>query len=264
MLTNLGNNQDTGNVFMTDSAIGSAIRSTRTLCAGSALLLALTSIGNAADAPASGPYVRASAVESSLKSNGIGAVLPPDQFFALAEHYGDEQATGWSIAAGWRLQRHVAVEAGYVDFGERTLKSAYEPVIGYSNTPASQTFTILHGGTEIEIDAMYVAIIGSWPLGNWEPYVKVGALKMDTSVDIGTLATETYFYPRSGVASVTPGKVAADDSTLEVLTAIGVTYTIAGHYDVTLEAARIPDVGGTRTTGEGDLTSLALGIGYRF
>jgi hypothetical protein len=245
------------------NAIGSVFRSARALCAGSVLLLALTSTGNTADAPASGPYIRAGVVESSLKLDGIGAVLRPAAYLQPAEHFGDERKTGWSIAAGWRLQRHVAVEAGYADFGDRTLNPSRDTVIASSNTNTSSTSTAIHGGTALKTKAVYAAIVGSWPLGNWEPYVKLGMLHVDTSAKSKTITTFSSFF--SGrPPSFIQGTISVDDSTTEALTAIGVTYTIAGHYDVNLEAARMPNVGGSRTTGEGDLTSLSLGIGYRF
>jgi hypothetical protein len=100
-------------------------------------------------------------------------------------------------------------------------------------------------------------------MGDWEPYVKLGAFRAET---VGTTQYITNFYSAPGriLTRTVVGDDSKFESTTEAMIAIGIGYTLAGHYGIALEATRIPKLGSETVTGEGDLTSLSLALQYRF
>jgi hypothetical protein len=250
---------------MVDHVIGSAFCWARRCSAGALLLSMMISTCEAADERTPGLYVRASAVESSLDVDGMAATLRKSVFSTPpAEQFDDQRSTGWSIAAGWRFQRYFAVEAGFSDLGEKTLASSQDITIFATITNRTSTTTVIRGNTDIDVKSLHFAIVGSLPFGNWEPYIKLGVLNAETTGRSRTVTTFTTSLFTPDVSStVTEGRNEVTASTTEALTAIGLGYTIAKHYGINLEAARIADLGGERT-GEGHLTSLSLALEYRF
>jgi hypothetical protein len=247
---------------MDDRVMGSAFRWTRRCCTGAVLLSMMISTCNAANEPTSGPYLRASVIESSLNVDGFAPVLRKPFLSSVVEQFDDPRSTGWSIAAGWRFQRYFAIEAGFSDFGEKTFSSSEDLLTSSTFTNQTSSNTYIRD-THIDTKGPYFALVGSLPRGNWETYLKLGLLHAETA---GSSNTVTFFstgIPRV-LRSTSEGKSRVITSTTEALAAIGLTYTIADHYGITLEAARIPDLGSERITGEDDLTSLSLALEYRF
>jgi len=248
-----------------DRAIGSVFCWARKCSIGAFLLTMMVSASEAAAERTAGLYVRASAVESSLDVDGMAPVLRKSILLTPpVEQFKDQRSTGWSIAAGWRFQRNFAVEAGFSDFGEKTLASSQDVEIYATNTTRSSTITVIRGNTHVDVTGFHFAIVGSVPLGNWEPYVKLGVLGVETTARSPTVTTFSIWWGSGMGSTVTGGVNEVTASTTEVLGAIGLSYAIADHYGINLEAARIPKVGSEQRTGEGDLTALSLALEYRF
>ena len=83
----------------------------------------------------------------------------------------DDEDNSWKLAAGYRFNPYMAVEANYIDFGE-----ASAPL-----TPASEQFD-----AEAKGWAMYgVALL---PISNFDLYAKAGAARIDGEGRMGDVA----------------------------------------------------------------------------
>lgn len=212
---------------------------------GAALLLFIIATFDTANA--AGLYVEAGAVGSNLDTHGFVEQLVRDDF----ENFGNERSAGWRVAGGYRIARYLAVEAGFADFGEKTPPDAAAAM--------GNSFTTFLRDTRITLRGPYGALVGSLPIGHWDAFVKIGALRAHTA-ETTHVVTSLRFPVRPSIEN----DVAESASTTELLLGIGVTYRITDHYGVVLEATRVPKVGDPDATGEGDLTSLSLSAQYSF
>jgi hypothetical protein len=157
----------------------------------------------------------------------------------------------------YRFLRYLSIEAGFTDFGSKTLSPTVPLTVLMTNSA-----TIDARDTRIDMKGAYWAIGGSYPIKNWEPYVKLGAIRAET--DTSTRFVSCFCGP--GV--VNKSRREFDESTsstsTETMYAIGLRYAIVDHYVIALEATLIPKVGDAEVTGEGDLRSLSLAFQYRF
>lgn len=154
----------------------------------------------------------------------------------------DEEGAAWSVTAGYRINRYLAVEAGYVNLG--TLSSTH--TIGL---PA-----IIGGGTlnfsrELETDGPTLTAFGMLPLSDsWQLYARVGMLFADsdlkTAVDGGSAVASSF------------------DSDATTLGA-GAQYDWGGHWSARLEFQRTKDLGGDDVASDADVDSISLGFLYR-
>ena len=111
----------------------------------------------------------------------------------------DHEDTAWGVRAGYQVNSYFAVEAGYIDLGESSGTLA-------SGTPGSSArFTLSGSGPTL-------ALVGKWPLGKWEPYLRLGVLFADT---------ELSFRGTDGV-NVLAGTVS--EGTEEVFGGLGIGY----------------------------------------
>jgi OOP family OmpA-OmpF porin len=137
----------------------------------------------------------------------------------------DHEDTAWGVRAGYQLNPYFAVEAGYLDTGDSSGTLA-------SNTPGNSArarFTLSSSGPTL-------AFVGKWPLGNWEPYLRLGVLFADT---------ELSFRGTDG-ATVLAGTVS--DSTEEVFGGLGIGYRFSERWRAQAELTFFDDVS-TATVG---------------
>lgn len=157
----------------------------------------------------------------------------------------DETDTAYKVFAGYRFNRYVAVEGGWVDLGE---------------VKATRTMTApAPGGTfsgKIESYGVMLDAVGTFPLGqNFNVFGKAGAFFSTTKTRLAT----------SGNV-VLGASVDASEKETEVNLKLG----LGGQYDFTkslgvrLEWERFFDVGKKSTTGEGDVELISIGLQYRF
>jgi opacity protein-like surface antigen len=149
----------------------------------------------------------------------------------------------WSLAAGYRFNRYLAVEAAYVDLGEAsgTLSETEDRGIDFDAT------------LDVAFSARgpMVSLIGTYPLGDWEPYVKAGVLFADTKLSVaGTVNGE------AGAASV---KGDSED----IVFAIGIGRNLSPRWQLKLDASYADDVGES-DSGRANILMLSLGSTYRF
>jgi opacity protein-like surface antigen len=155
---------------------------------------------------------------------------------------GDEdEGTAWSLTAGYRINRYLAIEASYVNLG--TLE-------------ASDNFAVpalLGGGTlnfqrELETAGPALTAFGMLPLSNsWQLYARAGILFADTD-----LTTAINGNSRSS----------SFDSDVTTLGA-GAQYDWGAHWSARLEFQRSLDVGGDDVANDADVDGISLGFLYR-
>lgn len=153
----------------------------------------------------------------------------------------DDEGTAWSVTAGYRVNRYLAVEASYVNLG--TLEATRSLVL-----PA-----FLGGGTlgfhrELETSGPALAAFGILPLSDsWELYVRAGILFADSELT-------TAINGNSNTTSF--------DSEATTLGA-GAQFDWGGHWSARLELQRSFGVGGSDVANEADVDGVSLAVLYR-
>jgi opacity protein-like surface antigen len=153
----------------------------------------------------------------------------------------DDEGTAWSVTAGYRINRYLAVEASYVNLG--TLSATDSIVIP----------PIFGGGTltfqrELETAGPAITAFGMLPVSDsWELYLRAGILFADTDLT-------TRFNGSSSSTSF--------DSDVTTLGA-GAQFDWGGHWSARLEFERAFDLGGDDVASEADVDGVSLGVLYR-
>jgi Outer membrane protein beta-barrel domain/Sigma-54 interaction domain/Bacterial regulatory protein, Fis family len=107
----------------------------------------------------------------------------PDVGRLTGETGGDD--TSWAVSGSYRFNRNIAIEIGYVDFGE--MDGAVTDVEGGSDARADFTFAT---------SGVALTMVGSFPIGNWVPYLKAGVLFSETELDYSGAVNGTSFAAR--------------------------------------------------------------------
>ena len=151
----------------------------------------------------------------------------------------DDQGTAWSVSAGYRINRYLAVEASYVNLG--TLEATHD------------FLTLFGGGTlafhrELETSGPALTAFGILPLSDsWELYVRAGMFFADSELT-------TAFNGNSNTSSF--------DSEATTLGA-GAQFDWKDHWSARLEFQRAFDVGGDDVASEADVDGVSLSVLYR-
>jgi len=182
----------------------------------------------AALASDTGFYVGLDLGLSQYPDNEELRVAPDLVLFGSGSSLNNED-TAWSIRAGYQLNPYFAVEAGYLDLGESSGTLT-------SGVPGSGPSTFAYSAA-----GPTLAVVGKWPLGNWEPYVRLGVLFADT---------ELSFRGTDGTA-VLAGTVS--DSSEEVFGGFGIAYRFNERWRAQVELSFLDDV-----------SAATLGFAYRF
>jgi hypothetical protein len=156
----------------------------------------------------------------------------------------DDSDTAWSLVAGFRFNRYFSVEAGYVDLGNTKYRSSSTTrFFGLGTLPTS---------INIDIGAKGALVAGSAavPLGgHFDLHGQLGALFARTSLDIGV-----------GIGGInTPTRI--EDDSQDLFAGVGVAYHFFEGLTASVDYSRYKDVGSDET-GEGDITSLRIGLTY--
>jgi opacity protein-like surface antigen len=153
----------------------------------------------------------------------------------------DDEGTAWSVSAGYRINRYLAVEASYVNLG--TLEASQN--IGL---PA-----VLGGGTlafhrELETSGPALTAFGILPVSDsWELYVRAGMFFADSELT-------TAFNGNSSTRSFD-----SDSTTLGA----GAQFDWKEHWSARLEFQRSFDIGGDDVADETDVDGVSLSVLYR-
>jgi hypothetical protein len=153
----------------------------------------------------------------------------------------DDEGAAWSVTAGYRVNRYLAVEASYVNLG--TLSATHS--FGVPVFLGGGTFTFHR---ELETAGPALTAFGMLPLSDsWQLYARAGMLFADSDLT-------TSFSGRKDSISF--------DSDVTTLGA-GAQYDWGGHWSARLEFQRSLGVGGDDVVGDADVDGISLGFLYR-
>lgn len=174
--------------------------------------------------------------------SGSGAtVLNPTSTF-------DDSDTTWSVVGGYRFNRGIAVEAGYVDLGSTKYRSTSNVRLpGLGVFPS----TI---GIDISAKGPIIAAELGTPIdaSNFDLHFHLGAFFAKTSFDIGV-----------GLSTFNERDVVSSNST-DFFAGVGFGYRFSNTLGASIDYTRFKDVGSKNKTGEGDIAAFRIGLQYTF
>lgn len=184
-----------------------------------------------ASADESGPYVSA----------GLGRIDAPDnaELGALTGNTENDEWS-WTFGLGYRFNRNIALELGYLDLGE--VESDLTDATGLTDASANASFSA---------DGATFALIGTFPIGRWEPYIKAGVLFSSTELQF------------SGSIDSTPFAGRLTNDTEDPLYGAGVRFAVAEPLQVYLDVTYLDDVGEPET-GRSSYFNATAGVLWRF
>lgn len=182
-------------------------------------LLAMSTTVNA------GGYVGAGFGESS-------ADVTPYYYPGVTTSVSDTD-TAFKLFGGYEFNDNVAVEGGYVKFGE------------FGVTYSDGSFD------NVEASAIYVAAVGSIPLGPVTLFGKAGFANW--FVDYSAIDTAAWYWAWSDTATG-----------IDPMVGLGVKFDVSQNFAVRGEAERFLDVGDAAFTGQSDIDVLSVSAVLKF
>lgn len=180
----------------------------------------------------------------------------------------DDSLTPWSAAIGYRFNKWVAVEAGYVDLGEflysltGTLTGTYafpcdDCELGYDTVQLAGDF---QRAKQITSSGITASVLGMFPAGqHLDFHVRGGLYYADTRVtDRLRYMDATY---EEGVFNLYHRRV--DASEMELFAGIGAAWNINESFALRVEYQKYFDVGDDESTGESDVDVINLSVLFK-
>lgn len=153
----------------------------------------------------------------------------------------DKSDSGYGFFAGYRFNTHLAVEGGYLDVG--SLEYRVRASGNIAGIPSDAAFNVDSNTAGIAVSAL-----GIWPLSyRWEVYGRAGALFASNEF-------QAYYADIGG-----PRGDRYTENSVDLLLGVGASFNFLEIYDLRLEYQRVFDAG-DKTTGEGDVDMISLGI----
>jgi OOP family OmpA-OmpF porin len=177
------------------------------------------------------------AASFGLTGNNGFALNPTSSF--------DNTDTAWSLIGGFRINPYISIEAGYVDLGSTKYSSSSNVIF-----PGLGTIPTTIG---IEIAAKGAVIAGSLgaPLGGgFDVHTQLGAFFAKTSLNVDV------------TLSGNRTRTALESDSQDLFAGVGVAYHFADGLTASVDFTRYKAVGDENETGEGDITSLRVGVHY--
>lgn len=184
-------------------------------------LLTMSTVANA------GGYVGIGLGQSSVDIQPLD--LGPGVFTSVSD-----TDTSVKLFGGFEFNHNFAVEAGYADLGEAS--------VDYTDLTDSMT-------ESFEANALYVAAVGSIPVGQASLFGKVGFASWD--MDYSVVSTFGVF----GTASA---------SGTDPMFGLGVKFDATNTLMLRAEFERFMDVGDQNATGQADVDVLSVGAALKF
>jgi hypothetical protein len=145
----------------------------------------------------------------------------------------------WAFTAGYRFNRYLAVEAGFADLGE----SATKLVDASGDTTAQVEVGVRAKG-------LTLAVLAHFPSGNWDPYLKLGAI--NSIVDLrGEAKTEATGFSGFSFSDQNHAK--------RYLLGVGTRYGVSERWAVSFALDYY-----VRMRGTTNIFSPRVGFAYRF
>jgi OmpA-OmpF porin, OOP family len=168
----------------------------------------------------------------------------------------DDKDSGYGFAVGYRFNRWLAVEGGYVDLGDRSYReTASGRRFGFDQAGAPTTFPAnFTTRVKSNVAGFLISALGVVPLSyRWEAYGRAGIMIGNDEVDLA-ITDDT----NGGRATFDVSESATD-----VLLGVGVSFSLAEVYSLRAEFMRVLEAG-DELSGESDIDLLSLGVTVRF
>lgn len=157
----------------------------------------------------------------------------------------EDSDSGFGFFGGYRFNTHFAIEGGYMDLGSVSYRAN-----ATGNITGVPSDAILNVNTDTS--GMAVAALGVWPMSyRWEVYGRAGAMFSSTEFRA--------FY--SDIER--PRSLRYSEGDVDFIVGVGTSYNFLEIYDLRLEFQRVLDAG-DKSTGEGDVDMISLGISVVF
>jgi hypothetical protein len=166
----------------------------------------------------------------------------------------DDTDTAFGITMGYRLNRFLALEAGFAKLGTLTYKSR-----ATGDYPFDSGF--LNTTLESQTSGFTATVLGVWPLTrNWELFARAGMLFATNRLRLSFNAAGEDFIPSIGNSAAD----SFSQSTTDTYAGVGISRRILEIYELRLEYHRVFDSGEEITGGKGDLDAAFLGLTVTF
>lgn len=198
----------------------------------------LVCAAGATQAADSGPYLGADLGGAYAPGDTTWRISPST---VLTGSSLSEKDVVWSLTAGYRFSQYLAVETGYVDLGRLTAS-----VTDRSNATGAQASLRFSAKGET------VAVVGTLPFGNWEPYLKAGVLFANTDLTV------------SGANGAIPIDDRVSSDTRHGFVGVGIGYNFGTHWRLQLGLTNYLHVGSRDRINGPDVHALQVGVTYRF
>jgi hypothetical protein len=166
----------------------------------------------------------------------------------------DDTDRAFGLMLGYRLNRFLALEAGYTNFGAVTYQSR-----ATGDFPFDSGF--LNTTVESETRGFTATMLGVWSVTrDWELFARAGLLMATNRLRLSFSAEGEGFIPAIGNS----GSGSFSKSTTDTYAGVGISRRILEIYELRLEYHRIFDGGEEVTGGKGDLDAALLGVTVTF
>lgn len=176
----------------------------------------------------------------------VGEVDMPDEVqlgvpnVALMTGKTDGSVVRPGVDIGYRFNRNIALELGYVDLGD--MKANISDASGASDANARVRFSAT---------GVSLALVGNFPVGKWEPYVKAGALFSSTTLKY------------TGAVAGNAFAAEIDNDAEDALYGFGVGYALTESLELVLDATYFDEIGDPGQ-GQSDYFKTSLGVIWQF
>jgi outer membrane protein with beta-barrel domain len=166
----------------------------------------------------------------------------------------DDTDTAFGITMGYRLNRFLALEAGYTKLGTVSYKSR-----ATGDYPFDSGF--LNTTVESQTSGFTATVLGVWRLTrDWELFARAGMLFATNRLRLSFDAQGEEFIPAIGNRA----SDSFSKSTTDTYAGVGISRRILEIYELRLEYHRVFDGGEEITGGKGDLDAALLGLTVTF
>jgi OOP family OmpA-OmpF porin len=202
------------------------------------------------------PGVYAGAFFGVTDSKGSPAALSQQAFAAFSivttgpiDGREDTEDSGYGFEVGYRFNRWLAVEGGYVDLGDTTFRASAPGFLAFNPDGSADTFT---QKLTSNVSGFIVSALGIIPLSfRFEAYGRVGLLIGNDEIEARV------------ANSIGSDSLEVSESSTDTMVGIGVAFSLAEIYSIRAEVMRVLDAG-DELSGENDIDILSLGVTVRF
>ncbi|MFO1395071.1 MAG: outer membrane beta-barrel protein [Steroidobacteraceae bacterium] len=216
-----------------------------------AMFASLVLVAGTAAAADDGFYVGAGVgygkinINSRKIDNAIdGALLDPPTGYSVTQSSVGQGATPYSLTAGYRFMKYLAVEVSYIDLGNADYKATVSDGLDTGGRVKAQW----------EATGWPVSVLGIWPIDDsWEVFGRVGLFMGD--VKLNAKAVDGAGDP------LLKGHTSANSN--EFLGGVGANFNFLDKWTARLEWQALPSLGNNKT-GDGNWNNIQASIFYRF